>query len=306
MTPGEPEAEAPPPAFAVPLLLATRPKTLAAAVVPVWLGFALAEAERGVFDGALFGFTLAATLCIQIATNFFNDAIDAKKGGDTEARLGPRRMAGSGTLSPESLILSAVTTALIAVALATPLIAARGWPILAIGLPSLYFTFGYTGGPWPLAYRGLGELFVFLFFGLVAVAGACYVACGEWLPEALLLGAQVGLLATVLIAVNNARDIEEDRAAGKRTLAARFGLGFARWCVLFCCATPYLLGAVWLAAFAQPLAAVVPAIGVGFSGCVALGVWMQAPGVIYNKFLALSALALINFAVLMTIGLRLG
>lgn len=294
------------PPFWGPLLLATRPKTLLAAVVPVCLGFVLAQVERGVFDRLLFGFTLAAALCIQIATNFFNDAIDCRKGADTARRLGPRRMASSGALSPEVLMISAVTLVMIAIALSLPLVAARGWPIIAIGVPALYFTFGYTGGPWPLAYRGLGELFVFVFFGLVAVGGACYVGCGEWLPQALLLGVQVGLLATVLIAVNNARDIDEDRAAGKRTLAVARGIGFARAEVLFCCVVPYLIGAIWLFAFDQAAAAVLPALGLGLSGYVAAGVMGHAPGVGYNKYLALSALALLNFVVLMGIALHLG
>jgi 1,4-dihydroxy-2-naphthoate octaprenyltransferase len=300
------EAEEPAPPLVVPLLLATRPKTLLAAIVPVWLGFVLAQVERGQFDQVLFGFTLAATLCIQIATNFFNDAIDCRKGADTSKRLGPRRMAGSGALAPEVLMIAAVTVAMLAVTLSLPLIAARGWPIVLIGVPSLFFSFGYTGGPWPLAYRGLGELFVFVFFGLIAVAGACFVGCGEWLPASLVLGAQVGLLATVLIAVNNARDIEEDRAADKRTLASRRGIGFARAEVAFCCIAPYLIGVVWIAGFGKPVAAVIPVLGIGLSGYVALGVARNDPGVIYNKYLALSALALLNFAVLMSVALYLG
>ena len=304
MSETEREPENPP--FFGPLLLATRPKTLLAAVVPVWLGFALAHSAREVFDHVLFACTLLATLCIQIATNFFNDAIDCRKGADTDRRVGPARMAGSGALSPESLIIAAVTMLVIAVTMSLPLIVARGWPIIAIGVPSLYFTYGYTGGAWPLAYRGLGEVFVFAFFGLVAVAGACFVACGEWLPEALLLGAQVGLLATVLIAVNNARDIEEDRLADKRTLASRYGIGFARVEIVVCCVAPYVMGIAWFTPFGRPLAGAVPMLGLALSGFVAALVFKTEPGTAYNKFLALSALALLNFAALMTVALHLG
>ncbi len=298
-------ADAEGPAFALPMLKAARPKTLVAAVVPVWLGFAIARADGAGFDRVLFAFTLLATLCIQVATNYFNDAIDHRKGADTGARLGPARMAGSGALRPESLMIAGVTLLLMAAAFATPLIAARGWPIVAIGIPSLYLTYGYTGGPVPLAYRGLGELFVVLFFGVVAVAGSAFVASGVWSAGALLLGVQAGLLATVLIAVNNARDIDEDRASGKRTLAARFGLGFARAEVWVCCVAPYLLGLVWLVPFGEPLRALLPMIGLGFSLLVAFGVLASKPGVIFNRYLALAALALLNFAGLMTAALFL-
>jgi 1,4-dihydroxy-2-naphthoate octaprenyltransferase len=116
----------------------------------------------------------------------------------------------------------------VAIALSIPLIMARGLPILVIGIPSLYFCYGYTGGPAPLAYRGLGELFVILFFGFIAVMGSAYVQSGEWLVSALVAGFQIGCLSTVLIAVNNLRDYEEDSTTGKRTLAVRFGKNLAR------------------------------------------------------------------------------
>lgn len=297
-------AEEDEPAFWRPILLATRPKTLLAAVVPVWLGFALGASLSGeAFDRWLFGFTLASTLAIQIATNFFNDAIDAKKGADTAERLGPQRMAGSGVLSPASLLIAGVTMCMIAITFSLILIAARGWIIVAIGVPSLFFTFGYTGGPWPLAYRGLGEVFVLLFFGLIAVAGAAFVQSGQWWAESLLLGVQVGLLATVLIAVNNARDIDEDRRSGKRTLASKLGIGFAKREILACCVLPYLIGAVGWFAFGQPKLAIIPFFGIGFSAIVIGRIWSVDPGPAYNKSLGLGALALLNFAVLVSVAL---
>jgi 1,4-dihydroxy-2-naphthoate octaprenyltransferase len=166
---------------------------------------------------------LLSAILIQVATNFFNDALDFKKGADTAARLGPVRVTASGLLTPRRVVIMGVVMLALACAVALPLIQARGWPMLAIGLPSLYFAWGYTGGPVPLAYRGLGELFVLLFFGLIAVAGTVFVNTGQWFwPQSLLLGFQVGCLSTALIAINNLRDRQEDARANARW---RYGLG---------------------------------------------------------------------------------
>lgn len=167
--------------------------------------------------------TVFGALFIQIATNFFNDVIDAEKGADTDRRLGPKRAAAGGLLSPRALYQGAIFLLVQAMVCGVFLFQARGWPILLIGIPSLYLSYGYTGGKFPLAYLGLGELFVILFFGLVAVAGTVFIQTGEWPMRAWLVGLQIGLLSAVLIAVNNYRDLEEDRAAHKRTLVVRWG-----------------------------------------------------------------------------------
>ena len=205
------------------LLLASRPKTLPAAIVPVWLATALAYHLTGEWSLTLLLATLGATVCIQVATNLFNDAIDARKGSDTERRLGPKRVTASGLVAEKTVFIWAGVFLFLAALCAIPLITARGWIILAIGVPSLYLSYGYTGGPVPLAYRGLGETFVFLFFGLVATAGTYFVQTGEWSAQAALLGAVVGWLSCLLIAINNLRDVEEDESTGKRTLAVRLG-----------------------------------------------------------------------------------
>ena len=207
----------------LPFLLAARPKTLPAAIVPVWLGCVLAWFLSGEFDGWLAFHTLMGAVWIQVGTNFFNDAIDSDKGADTEKRLGPMRATASGALSRGAVYGAAVVCLLIAAVFGYLLFQARGWTILAIGIPSLYLCYGYTGGPWPLAYKGLGELFVILFFGLVAVAGTVFVQLGEWRIEAVLLGLQVGLLSAVLISINNLRDREEDAGNNKRTMAVLLG-----------------------------------------------------------------------------------
>ena len=169
-------------------ILASRPKTLPAAIVPVWVGCALTFYLTGSWDGWLAFYTVMGSIWIQIATNFFNDAIDSDKGADTDKRLGPVRATASGRLSRKTVYASACICLLIAAGFGYPLFVARGWPMIAIGLPSFYLAYGYTGGPLPLAYKGLGELFVILFFGLVAVAGTVFVQTGIWFTEAMIAG----------------------------------------------------------------------------------------------------------------------
>lgn len=285
------------------LLAASRPKTLPAAIVPVWVGTALAWRLEGTVSLMLAVCTLASAMWIQIGTNFFNDVLDFRKGADTRERIGPVRVTASGLLAPQVVFLMGAVALVLAALAAWPLLVARGWPILAIGLPSLYFAFGYTGGPWPLAYRGLGEVFVILFFGLVAVAGTVFVQTGGWPPQAWLLGLQVGCLSTALIAINNLRDADGDRVAEKRTLAVRFGKEWARREVAVLLWLPLVAGLAWI-----PLGLV----GASLAPLILVpGVWMlsrrilrQPPGVWLNKALALASLVLIAFAALFHAGLR--
>ena len=217
-----PAAERPPSQVAA-WLLASRPKTLPAAIVPVVAGCALVHELTGNYSLYLAVLTLVAAIAIQIATNFYNDVLDADKGADTAARKGPARMISSGRLSRKAVMGAALGVLVVAAICGGLLIHERGWIVLAIGLPSLYLSYGYTGGPFPLAYLGLGELFVILFFGLVAVGGTVFVQTGELLSGSLVLGLQIGFLSAILIGVNNYRDVAEDAAAGKNTLAVRLG-----------------------------------------------------------------------------------
>lgn len=280
------------------LLLASRPRTLPAAVAPVALGSALAWRLTGQFSWLLAWCTLGSTIAIQVATNYFNDAVDARKGADTAARLGPTRATAAGLLAPRQMLGAGTGMLVLAVLISLPMVAARGWPVVAIGTVSLFFTYGYTGGPVPLAYRGLGEIFVLLFFGLVAVAGTVFVQTGQWHQDALLLGMQTGMLSTVLIAVNNLRDRVEDTGSNKRTLAVRFGETFARAEIAVCCLGPYLLGWTWHRWGGGP--PVWP-----WSAAIILGlavVWrvlISPPGRVYNRYLAMSALHLLVWAGLM-------
>ncbi len=274
------------------LLLASRPKTLPAAVAPVVAGSALAWRLEGTFSWLLAIATLLSTIAIQVATNYFNDAVDSAKGADTTARLGPVRATAAGLLTHRAMLTAGVVSVLVAALFSIPLLQARGWPILGIGVVSLFFSYGYTGGPWPLAYRGLGELFVILFFGLIAVSGTFFVHTGHWRSEATLAGVQIGCLSAALIAINNLRDIEEDRRSGKRTLAVRTDVKHARIMILTWFLLPYFAGWVWCWLDCRELF-LYPLCALPFAGVAIGGVFGVAPSAAYNKFLAVSALHLV-------------
>jgi 1,4-dihydroxy-2-naphthoate octaprenyltransferase len=280
--------------------LAARPKTLPAAIVPVWAGCVLAWKLTGKFDLILALCTLGGAVAIQIATNFFNDAIDSNKGADTDRRLGPTRVTASGMLKSQTVLQVATSFLVIAVFCGIVLFRVRGWPIVSIGIPSLFLAYGYTGGPFPLAYRGMGELFVILFFGLVAVAGTVFIQTGDWPSEAVLLGLQIGLLSAILISINNLRDREEDESTGKHTLAVRFGPKFAVAIIWLEVKLAVFLGLVWIA-FDQPTLAIAgtPVFLIGLR--IIWGVLTFPPGPAFNRLLALGGVQLILFAALFQI-----
>jgi 1,4-dihydroxy-2-naphthoate octaprenyltransferase len=208
-------------------LAATRPKTLPAAVAPVLLGTALAWHDgRWIPAAALV--CLAFALLVQVATNFANDYYDFVKGADTLERVGPRRAVASGLIAPAVMWRAMVCAFIAAFCAGLLLLPYGGWPLLVIGVASIVSGVAYTGGPYPLGYHGLGDLFVFLFFGLVAVTATYFVQAGvpDW--SVWLVGAAVGLLAANILVTNNLRDADTDARAGKRTTVVRFGRGFGR------------------------------------------------------------------------------
>jgi len=279
--------------------LAARPKTLPAAIVPVWVGSAPALlTERG-GNWLLFWCTLFSCICIQIATNLFNDAIDHRKGADTQKRIGPKRVTATGLLSPKAVMIGAVWFCAAAAIFSLPMIQARGWPIVAIGLVSLFFSYGYTGGPWPLAYRGMGEIFVILFFGFVAVIGSWFVQTGEWSePLIWVVSLQCGMYSCVLIAINNLRDIDEDRESGKKTLAVRFGKTFSRWEIAFFSLTPvFLWFLIGMGGWRFAVYCLVVAL---FNYRIIKGVFTNDPWNVYNNFLAMSEAQIMVFALFFT------
>lgn len=205
---------------------ASRPRTLPAAVAPVLAASALAWRD-GDFDGPAAFICLAFALLIQIGTNFANDYYDFVKGADTAERVGPRRAVASGLVRPATMKRVMIAVFVLAFATGLTLLGYGGWPLLVIGLASIVCGVAYTGGPYPLGYNGLGDVFVFVFFGLVAVGATYYVQAGMISSEAWIIGAGIGALAANILVVNNYRDVETDARAGKRTLVVRFGRRFA-------------------------------------------------------------------------------
>jgi 1,4-dihydroxy-2-naphthoate octaprenyltransferase len=209
-------------------IAAARPRTLPAAIAPVLVGSGLAWRDD-TFDGGAAALCLGFALLVQIGTNLANDYYDFIKGADTAARVGPRRAVAAGLIAPKTMRAAMTAVFLSAFLCGLGLIAWGGPWLLVIGVTSIACGYAYTGGPWPLGYIGLGDVFVFIFFGLVAVGATYFVQAGALDPDALLAGIPIGLLTANILVVNNYRDAETDAIAGKRTLVVRFGKTFARW-----------------------------------------------------------------------------
>jgi len=246
-------------------LLAARPRTLPAAAAPVIIGSAIAYAD-GSFRLLPGLGTLAAALLLQIGANFANDVFDYQKGADTPDRLGPVRVTQAGMLKPGTVKAGMWITFALAALIGLYLAWISGWPIIAIGMAAILAALLYTGGPFPYGYRGLGEFFVFLFFGVAAVMGTYYIQAVRFSLSAFIGSVPVGLLIVAILVVNNLRDIHTDRASGKNTLAVRLGAQGARQEYLLVVLLAYLItflqalsgmGSFWLLlpALTLPLAA---------------------------------------------------
>ncbi len=207
-------------------IMASRPKTLTAALAPVAVGTAIAHAQ-GMLSWTAAAAALLGAIAIQLGTNFANDAYDFQRGADTEERLGPTRAVQAGLLSASQIKRGTLVAFAMATLFGLYLVYAAGPWVIAIGVLSVISGLAYTAGPYPLAYLGLGDVFVMIFFGLVAVAGTTFVQTGAFSSTALLSGVGVGALSTAILVVNNKRDRVQDLAAQKMTLAARFGARFA-------------------------------------------------------------------------------
>lgn len=207
---------------------AARPKTLPAAVIPVLVGTALAAAHRTADYGKA-AICLLFALLVQIGTNFANDYFDFVQGADTPARVGPRRAVAAGLIAPRTMLTATWLVLGIAFLVGLLLVREGGWILLPIGIVSILCAIAYTGGPFPLGYNGLGDVFVFVFFGLVAVDTTFYVQAGGLAPDATSCAAAIGLLAANILVANNYRDADTDARAGKKTLVVRFGRRFAVW-----------------------------------------------------------------------------
>lgn len=280
--------------------LAIRPKTLSISFTPVIAGVSLAWAETGKFHGSIALATLATVLLIQIGTNLHNDAKDFERGVDSAQRIGPARASAEGWFSPEQVKRAAALSFASAFCIGLYLSWVGGWEIFALGMLALAAGWAYTGGPRPVAYGATGELFVLLFFGVVAVGGSYYLQASTLSASALLAGAAIGLPAAAVLLVNNYRDLEQDQQAGRRTLVQRLGRARAR----------PLFGVLVCLPFALPLALAHLGPGpwltmVAFPGAV----WLVrqflieplGPGL--NRLLGLTAQLQLAYGLLLAVGL---
>jgi 1,4-dihydroxy-2-naphthoate polyprenyltransferase len=283
-------------------IMAARVRTLPAAVAPVLVGTALSATERDLRIGGFIA-ALIGAIFIQVGTNLSNDYSDARRGADAEDRLGPVRVTAGGLVPPRQVLVATYVSFGVAVLCGVYLVYLAGPILLAIGAASILAGVLYTGGPRPYGYEGLGEVFVFLFFGIVAVTGSYYVQAEEVTWEAFVLAVPVGLLASSILVVNNVRDLESDRRAGKRTLAVRLGRERARtlyglmvYGAFVTAPAPWVAGALsaWLL---LPLVLLPAAVGL-----VRL-VRRHSDGPTLNRALARTGMLQLAFCVLLSAGL---
>lgn len=284
--------------------MASRPKTLAIALVPILVGTALAYGLHQTVRPLLSLMAFLSALFIQIGTNLINDALDFIKGADTKERLGPQRVTQSGLMDAKWVLRAGFFCFLISTVLAIPLVIEGGWPLVCVGLLSFLAGYAYTGGPFPLAYQGLGDLFVLIFYGWVAVGGVYYLNTGQLDWTAWIAGLQVGLLATIPIAINNLRDHTTDRKVGKKTLPVRFGPSFGKFEIAAVSLVPFAVGGIW---FQQGLgwAFVLPWIALPIAIALIRRIQSNEPGVIYNRFFGLGVGLDLGFGLLLSVGLLL-
>ncbi len=285
-------------------LLAARPKTLPAAVAPVIVGSAMAYAhQRFVLLPAMAA--LAVALLLQVGVNLANDYFDFTKGIDTEDRLGPVRVTQSGLISPGRVKFSMTMVFALSLLPGLYLISIGGWPVVVIGAASIIAALAYSGGPFPLASHGFGDLFAFIFFGLVAVCGTYYVQALNLTPMVVLMGIIVGLLITAILVVNNLRDIQTDRKTGKRTLAVMIGDKSTRAEYTILLAGGYAIPVfIWLGGFASAWV-LLPLASLPLAFLQIRLIRQPSDGPALNDLLAKTARLSFFFSVLLSIGLIL-
>ena len=283
--------------------LAIRPKTLPAAASAVVVGTTLAWRAGGFLPGPALA-ALVIALLLQIGSNLANDVYDDERGADTTDRLGPTRVTQAGLLTRSQVKGGMKVVFAVAFALGLYLTWVRGWPVLVIGVVAIASAIAYTGGPYPLGYHGLGEVFVFLFFGVTAVVGTYWVQTGSAAAIAWVMSVPVGLLITAIIVVNNLRDIEQDRVAGKRTVSVRVGVRATRIEYAACVAVAYVVLAVAVAVRALPPHALLALLSLPLAYRAGRIVWTQA-GEPLNQALAMTGQLALAFGVLFAVGLAL-
>jgi len=285
-------------------LVAARPRTLPAAVAPVLVGTALAISQ-GDFRPLAFVAALVGSVFIQIGTNLSNDYSDARRGADTEDRLGPVRVTAGGLMPPRRVLTGTYVAFGIAVAAGLYLASVAGWELLLVGVASIAAGVLYTGGPRPYGYEGLGELFVFLFFGVVAVVGSYYVQVEKLPWEAFAVSVPVGLLASAILVVNNVRDLDTDRRAGKRTLAVKLGREPTRALFLAMLVLAYVVPVAVVIAGGLSWWVVLPLVTLPLAGRLWRTVRARTDGPSLNAALAGTGGLLALFSLLLSVGILL-
>ena len=282
-------------------LMAARVRTLPAAIAPVLVGTSLAVAG-GIFRVGPFVAVLLGSILIQIGTNLANDYSDARRGADSDDRLGPVRVTAGGLVPPRQVLIATYVTFGLAVVCGLYLVFAAGIELLFVGVASIAAGVLYTGGPKPYGYEGLGEIFVFLFFGVAAVTGSTFAQTQDWPTEAFVLAVPVGLLAAAILVVNNVRDLDSDKRAGKRTLAVRLGRERARtvyglmlYVAYLAAPLPWLLGSLspWL---------LLPWLTLPLAVRLARTVRTHADGPTLNEALGQTGLLQLGFCLLLSAG----
>lgn len=282
---------------------ALRPKTLPAGAVPVILGsaLALADGQFSLWNGVA---ALVCSLLMQIASNFFNEIYDFRRGADSAHRVGPRRAVAAGLITEKEMTVAAIVAVSAAFLIGLYLTTTAGWGIFAVGAVSLVMAWAYTGGKYPLAYLGLGEVFAFVFFGVIATCGTYVIHAHNLSASAIWLSLAPAAFSANILNVNNIRDVDTDREAGKRTLSVRFGTKAMRFAYAACMIIPFLLPFVLFA--------------YGYSGYVFLTVTVlpmavrlvvgvyRNNGTALNSILAGTGVLMTFYCALMVIGLLLG
>ena len=282
---------------------ATRPRTLSIAATPVLVGTALAMAEGAVPAWFAMLAALCCALLIQVGTNLHNDAADFERGTDRPDRIGPLRVTAAGWVSPAAVRRAAVISFALALLLGTYLVLVGGWPILAAGVASLFAGWSYSGGRHPVSHTPLGELFVLIFFGLVAVAGSHWLQLGAWSVSAWLAGIVVGMPAAAVLLVNNYRDLEDDLRSGRRTLAALLGRRNSRIVYAVMMLAPFAM--LPLLAWCGMPGALLGSLALPFAVALIRRLYRTVPGPQLNLLLAGTAQAGFALGVLLSIGLLL-
>jgi 1,4-dihydroxy-2-naphthoate octaprenyltransferase len=278
-------------------LEAARPKTLTAAFIPMLVGTYLAVYQQYTVNWWITGCALLCAMLIQVGTNLVNDSLDFENGCDTASRLGPKRVSAAGLLPSREVLNLGLACLMTAILVGMPLIFTGGTPLALIICTSALLGYLYTGGPRPLAYNGLGDIFVFLFFGLVATGAMYYLQTNRFSMDALIAGAQVGMTATVLIAINNLRDFAEDKLSGKRTFAVRYGKHAARKEIIALLFAPYILGIYWWSTVT-----LLPLTTLPLAGFIAWQIWTTEPSKVYNHYLLQSSVFHLMFGVTLAAG----